>query len=227
MLNIILACVLLVACYVDITAFGAAIDAHRRAGNSLKAVACLTEMQRAGMVPSAAHYNLIIRTLRAEGYLDKMFKMVVTMSLKEDVQINRNTFELVIEALLEANKWKEALVLVRAMDKLSYKPSTDLCVSLVEQLERARQYKAALAMYRYMVRNGYEFYENSVINGIFKRLLAVAAQGAKVDLIQSSVPALDEFAAESAAAADLAGSNDSLSDGTGNIGYSGVSGGKG
>jgi len=40
------------------------------------------------------------------------------------------------------------------MDKLGLKPSLETCVSLVEQLEKARQYKAAIAMYRVMSREG-------------------------------------------------------------------------
>ena len=60
----------------DEIAFGAAIDAHRRAGNSVKALECLQDMYRNKIEPSASHYNLVIRTLKAEGYVEKMFKMV-------------------------------------------------------------------------------------------------------------------------------------------------------
>ena len=60
----------------DEIAFGAAIDAHRRAGNSVKALECLQDMYRNKLEPSASHYNLVIRTLKAEGYVEKMFKMV-------------------------------------------------------------------------------------------------------------------------------------------------------
>ena len=35
-------------------------------GNSLKAVACLNDMRKNNLEPSASHYNLVIRTLRAE-----------------------------------------------------------------------------------------------------------------------------------------------------------------
>lgn len=93
----------------DEIAYGAAIDAHRRAGmlhddhmiqshlyiyrhdvthnpppppphthttpsrvvgNSLKAVACLNDMRKNNLEPSASHYNLVIRTLRAEVWID-------------------------------------------------------------------------------------------------------------------------------------------------------------
>ena len=60
----------------DEIAFGAAIDAHRRAGNSVKALECLQDMYRNKLEPSASHYNLVIRTLKAEVYVEKMFKMV-------------------------------------------------------------------------------------------------------------------------------------------------------
>ena len=171
----------------DAIAFGAAMDAHRRAGDSLKAVKLLNEMQRQNIEPSAAHYNLVIRTLKSQGYLDKMFKMVMTISLKEGAKINGNTFELVIEALLEASKWKEALLVISAMDKSSYKPSIQVCVLLLEQLEKARQYKAVFSMYRYMVRQGYDFYENNLLNGIFKRIVSATAKGNKYLLTLASI----------------------------------------
>lgn len=161
----------------DAIAYGAAMDAHRRAGNSLAAVQCLSDMHKSRVEPTAAHYNLVIRTLRAQGYVDKMFRMVVAISLKDGARINGNTFELVVEALLEQDRWRESLQLVGVMDRMGYKPSLGLCLSLLDQLERARQYKAAFAIYRYMVKSGYDFYENTLLNDVFKRLVNVAAKG--------------------------------------------------
>ena len=37
-----------------------------------------------------------------------------------------------------------------------------------------------------MVRDGYDFYENSVLNGVFKRLVSVAAKGVDADLKSSA-----------------------------------------
>lgn len=111
-----------------------------------------------------------------------MFKMVMTLSVKIGVKLNSNTFELVIETLLQHNKWKEALLLIRTMDTLGYKPSIGVCVVLVKLLERAREYKAVLALYNYMERKGYDFYENAIINGVFKSLVKVAAGGANATL---------------------------------------------
>ena len=167
----------------DEIAYGAAIDAHRRAGDSLRAVECLHDMYKNKIDPSAAHYNLVLRTLKSQGYVDKMFQMVIAITSKDkDVKINSNTFELVIEALLEENKWKESLLLVKTMDKLSFTPSISVYTTLIEQLEKARQYKVVFALYRMMARDGYSFYENNILNGVFKRLVNLAAVGIDADL---------------------------------------------
>lgn len=160
----------------DEIAYGAAIDAHRRSNNSLLAVECLHEMYRSNIEPTAAHYNLVLRTLRAENYVDKMFKMVLAISNKEGARINANTFELVIESLLEVDKWKEALLLLKTMEKMSFQPSLDTYVALCEKLEKAREYKAVLALYRAMVAQGFDFYENVVLNGLFKRMISVVGK---------------------------------------------------
>jgi hypothetical protein len=65
----------------------------------------------------------------------------------------------------------------------------------VEVLERAKQYRAVLAVYRYMESKGYDFYENSILNGIFKRLVQVASVSAKADLVVTAP--LDAFLAAS------------------------------
>ena len=157
----------------DQIAYGAAIDAHRRANNSLKAVECLHDMYKAGLEPTASHYNLVLRTMRAEGYIDKMYRMVMSISKKEGARINGNTFELVIEALLEQDKWQEALTILSTMEDLQFKPSLAVYVNLVERLEKAKEFKAVMALYRAMVRDGYDFYENTVLNGIFKKIVSI------------------------------------------------------
>jgi hypothetical protein len=48
------------------TVYSAALDAHRRGNNSLPAVALLQEMRARHLQPTAGHYNLVLRTLRAE-----------------------------------------------------------------------------------------------------------------------------------------------------------------
>ena len=141
----------------DQIAYGAAIDAHRRANNSLKAVECLQDMYRAGLEPTASHYNLVLRTMRAEGYTDKMYRMAKQISKKEGAKINGNTFELVIEALLEHGKWREALSILAIMDDTQFKPSLAIYVAMVESLERAKQFRAVMTLYRAMVRDGYDF----------------------------------------------------------------------
>ena len=49
---------------------------------------------------------------------------------KEDVKVNSNTFEIVIEALLEANMWKQTLQLLNIMDKFGFKPQLQVANTL-------------------------------------------------------------------------------------------------
>jgi hypothetical protein len=64
-------------------------------------------------------------------------------------------------------------------------------LSLLDKLEKARQYKAAFAIYRYMVKSGYDFYENTLLNDVFKRLVNVAAKGIDVASPLTSAAPLD------------------------------------
>ena len=102
-----------------------------------------------------------------------MYRMVVSISKKEGAKINGNTFELVIEALLEQDKWQEALSILSTMEDTQFKPSLAIYVTLVERLEKAKEFRAVMALYRAMVRDGYDFYENTVLNGIFKKIVSI------------------------------------------------------
>lgn len=50
----------------DAIAYGAAIDAHRRNGDSSKALSCLQDMIKYKIEPTASHYNLVLRSLRSQ-----------------------------------------------------------------------------------------------------------------------------------------------------------------
>jgi hypothetical protein len=118
--------------------------------------------------------------------------MVMNLSTKEDAKININTFEIAIESLLDNAKWKEALILIKTMDKFNIKPSVHICVALVQELEKARQYKAVLALYQYMIQRGYDFYENTFLDGVFKRLVDVAAVSVDAKFKASLLPILNK-----------------------------------
>lgn len=66
---------------------------------------------------------------------------------------------------------------------MQFQPSLETYVALVERLEKAREYKAVLALYRAMVGQGYDFYENSVLNGVFKRLVSVVGKGVDLEKV--------------------------------------------
>eukprot|EP00981_Chlorochromonas_danica_P012152 scaffold4562_cov183-Ochromonas_danica.AAC.2 len=176
----------------DEIAYGAALDAYRRSNDSLKALQLLQEMFQNHIEPSAAHINLVIRTLKAQGYADKMFKMIMQLVHKEGIRMNANAFELVVESLLEfPNKHKDILYLLQTMDRLGHRLSLDNCVAFIQYLESQRQYKIALGMYKYMIKQGYEFYENKLLNDIFTRMIKLAGLGGSD--IKQSAPMKDLF----------------------------------
>lgn len=106
-----------------------------------------------------------------------MYKMVMALAFQDDVKINANTFELVVETLIAEDKWAETLLLLREMERHHFRPTIDSCVKLIYLLERSRQYRAALAMYRYMLRHDYDFYENDILNEVFKKVMSIASMG--------------------------------------------------
>merc|ERR1711871_938287 len=109
--------------------------------------------------------------------------MLLGLSAREGSKINVNSYELTIEALLGVDMWKEALLIVKLMNQSVFQPSLETCIRVVESLEKARQYKAVLAMYKLMDNYGYDFYENDVLNGIFSTIVSVAAKGVKADRV--------------------------------------------
>lgn len=176
----------------DEIAYGAAIDAYRRGGSPLQAIECLHDMHKSNLVPSVAHYNLVLRALKAHNMTEMMFKMVMSLSAKEDTRVNSNSFELTLEAMVEEGRWREPLLVIRAMQSLDFKPSVQICVRLVQILEAAKQYKAALALYRVMDQDGVDFYENDILNGVFKRLVRTVAGSVAADLSETATRLVSE-----------------------------------
>jgi hypothetical protein len=58
-----------------------------------------------------------------------------------------------------------------------------------------------------MVRDGYDFYENTVLNGAFKRLVSVAAKGVDADLKTSAASILSYVSLPSSLAASPSSEN--------------------
>ena len=74
----------------------------------VKAVECLHDMYRTGSGARSVALQPRPQDHASGGIHDKMYRMVVDICKKEGAKINGNTFELVIEALLEIDQWKEA-----------------------------------------------------------------------------------------------------------------------
>lgn len=66
------------------------------------------------------------------------------------------------------------------------KPSLKVCVDVIDLLEKQRQYKLVFQLYRYMIQQGYDFYENRLLNDVFKRLIQVTGIGMKESSLSPS-----------------------------------------
>ena len=74
-----------------------------------------------------------------------MFKMVMSISEKEGAKVNGNTFEIVMEPLIEEGKWRESLTLIGAMERLDIRPTMAVrnlffCLIVAIKQPFARQY---------------------------------------------------------------------------------------
>ena len=69
----------------------------------------------------------MLRALRQDNAIDKMLRMAMSIIQREDAKINGNTFEIVIEALLEEKMWKQTLSMLNIMEKYGFKPQIQVC----------------------------------------------------------------------------------------------------
>jgi hypothetical protein len=108
-------------------------------------------MSANGYKPGVAHINLVLVTLKdqvtvappllilielmeiltifCQHLTEKIFTMVMSLSKSNNLRMNGNTFEIALEAMLEAKLWKQSLVIIRAMEKLHFRPSIQVAQS--------------------------------------------------------------------------------------------------
>lgn len=157
--------------------YGAALDAYRSAGQAAPALALLQDMKDRKYAPTVVHLNLVLLTLKAANETDQLVQFALYLATKDAAILNANSFEIVVETVIAQERWKDALFLLREMEKHDVRPSIQSCTNLIYLLEKNREYRAALAIYRYMLKYGYDFYENELLNQLFKKMLMIASLG--------------------------------------------------
>lgn len=158
------------------TVFSAALEVYRRIGDAQRAVRLLQVMKGLKMTPTAMHLNQVLLVLRNARKLDGMLSLIFETIKNDATQINGNSFEIVLEGLLNENRWDEALEIALEMEKLGFQPSMQTCVALISSLEQHGQYRAALAVFSLMLKYEYDFTQDAQLNAVFKRILTVASQ---------------------------------------------------
>lgn len=159
-----------------VTVFSAALEVYRRIGDAERAVRLLQVMKDLRMTPTAMHLNQVLLVLRDAAKLDGMISLLFETIQNDIMQINGNSFEIVLEGLLSENRWDKALGIALEMEQLGFQPSMQTCVALISSLEQHRQYRAALAVFSLMLKYDYDFNRDAQLNAVFKRILTVASQ---------------------------------------------------
>jgi pentatricopeptide repeat protein len=155
-----------------VTVFSAALEVYRRIGDAERAVRLLQVMKDLRMTPTAMHLNQVLLVLRDAAKLDGMISLLFE-TIQNDIQINGNSFEIVLEGLLGENRWDKALGIALEMEQLGFQPSMQTCVALISSLEQHRQYRAALAVFSLMLKYDYR---DAQLNAAFKRIVSLASQ---------------------------------------------------
>ncbi|RYY68518.1 hypothetical protein EON63_24720, partial [archaeon] len=185
---------------VDMIVYATILDVYRRHHHASNCVHVLYEMMDRGIRPACSHVNIVFKALKDEvcvclynifltmltlpfhplsistftqGKAEQLYKLYTTLSPQPDITLNGNTYELVVEALLTLpNRHKDILSVIKHMDTEGYNLSLANCVWFIQVLERTHQYNLALAMYKYLVVKKYDFYDNPMLNEVFKALIS-------------------------------------------------------
>jgi pentatricopeptide repeat protein len=87
---------------------------------------------------------------------------------------NRQTYNLLIRAMANNKRPRDAEALLRCMREENMVPDVDLYTVTVSSYEKAGQPLRALRLMEAMREDGYEFYEAAVLNAAFKKAVNLA-----------------------------------------------------
>lgn len=162
--------------------YGAAISCCRKGGQSERALLLLRKMISDGLAPNTAVFNTVIAAL-SEGksqsfssdnnsLLEKalsVFKVMRSKHAPVGVKPNRITYNVLIKNLASNLQPGYAESLLDAMIQDGFIPDVDLYTLTVRSYEKCGNPRKALSLMESMREVGYDFYENKVFDGVFKR----------------------------------------------------------
>jgi pentatricopeptide repeat protein len=162
--------------------YGAAISCVRKAGESERAFLLLRKMIRDGLQPNVATFNTVL-TAQTEAKpnqcapaMDRALQVYRMMrqsasSSGYDTAPTRQTYNILIRALAQAQQPHQADSLLRQMRVEGLVPDVDLFTTTVTAYEKAGQPLRALRLMESMREEGYDFYDVPVLNTAFKKAI--------------------------------------------------------
>jgi pentatricopeptide repeat protein len=161
--------------------YGAALSCCRKTGESDRAFLLLRKMIKAGLKPNVATFNTVIMAqVESKNVGSKEIERAVSLFkllYSRDYTFaspNRQTYNILIRALANNQKPREAEALLRRMRQETMVPDVDLYTITVSSYEKTGQPLQALRLMESMREDGYEFYEAAVLNAAFKKAINIA-----------------------------------------------------
>ena len=161
--------------------YGAALSCCRKAGEAERAYLLLQKMIKDGLEPNVVSFNTVLRAQLEVKHLsskdfDRAFLVFKMLNSKtyEAASPSRQTYSMLVRALTNHDRPQEAEVFLKLMRQSDIAPDVDLYTATVSSYERNSQPLKALQLMESMREDGYDFYESSVLNAAFKRLVKLA-----------------------------------------------------
>lgn len=160
--------------------YGAALSCCRKAGEAERAFLLMRKMVRDGLQPNVATFNTVL-IAQTEGKsvagkdIERAVLVFRTLISKDTAATpNRQSYNILIQALAASKQPREAEALLRRMRDHDMIPDVDLYTATVSSYERVGQPLNALRLMESMREVGYDFYEVGVLNTLFKRVVKLA-----------------------------------------------------
>jgi pentatricopeptide repeat domain-containing protein 1 len=166
--------------------YGAAISVCRKSSDPERAYKLLQKMIDDGLSPNIATFNTALSaqmTDSAKRNMDRAMQIYQLLLIQGQQQIEQNskvlptrqTYTLLIRGFNMNKQPQQAEMMLRVMKDNGYQPDVDLYTTTITEYERVGKPLLALRLMESMRKDGYDFYESSVLNDLFKKAVKLAS----------------------------------------------------
>jgi pentatricopeptide repeat protein len=168
--------------------YGAAISVCRKTGEPERAFKLLQKMIKEGLRPNIATFNTALSaqcsdsTQRNMDHAMQIYQLLLLRRQQEQnencdntVLPNRQTYSLLVRGFNSNRQPQQAEMMLRLMKENGFQPDVDMYTGTITEYERSGKPLVALRLMENMRKDGYDFYESSVLNDLFKKAVKLAS----------------------------------------------------